>query len=550
MIYKLPLIKIMASVIKAIKKVAKSGNSSGDKKNNDSKKLTNLGGRIAHRIAGKKLLMSYEEILARTDFTNPLMYVAMYDFTAKPEDSTQLSFVKGDRFLVETNLKSWYVAENISTGQKGHVPSSHLGRPRGLAIYRWYHGVMEREDADKRLMSGINGSYLIRESKTERGKYSISVKMDGISYHYRIHQEKTITNTAYPGVNGTDAIKSTTTSIYYISPQYTFNSVPQLVQFYSENSAANDIIINLSYQIPKAILSPISCPNIEHDKFEVDRRFLLLGKKLGSGQFGDVYRGVWKNSSPVAVKTMKETEDIDAINEFLNEAKVMKPLNDKYLLGLVCVCTLEAPFLIVSEYMPRGNLIDFLRKFDTKQILTIPALLYLTLDIANGMDYLQKQNIIHRDLAARNILIGANFELKVSDFGLSRKMIGDSYKSERGTKFPIRWTAMESLRTNIFSLKSDVWSFGIVLWEVCSYGQQPYKGKSINQVLKYVESGQRMERPEHTKDGIYQLMLDCTNQEPDLRPKFGRIIQIMKGLVGDKRTKAVLSKSISFAKKL
>jgi len=270
-----------------------------------------------------------------------------------------------------------------------------------------------------------------------------------------------------------------------------------------------------------------NCPSVQHDKFEVDRRLLLLGKKLGSGQFGDVYRGVWKNSIPVAVKTMKEADNPDDVKDFLYEAEVMKPLDNKFLISLLCVCTLELPFLIVTEFMPKGALNDFLKSKGVKEALSPAVLCYLITDVAAGMEYLENQSILHRDLAARNILVGAQLEMKVADFGLAKK-IDKEFKAEPGAKFPIRWTAIESLRTNTFTVKSDVWSFGIVLWELCSYGTQPYQGMSINRVLTEVEGGHRLSMPENTPEKIYELMLQCWEKDPAARPSFHKILQIMK----------------------
>uniref|UniRef100_A0A8C4NBJ3 non-specific protein-tyrosine kinase n=2 Tax=Eptatretus burgeri TaxID=7764 RepID=A0A8C4NBJ3_EPTBU len=245
--------------------------------------------------------------------------------------------------------------------------------------------------------------------------------------------------------------------------------------------------------------------------------------KLGGGQYGEVYEGVWKRYNlTVAVKTLKE--DTMAVEEFLKEAAVMKEIKHPNLVQLLGVCTREPPFYIVTEFMPRGNLLDYLRECDRVEVTAV-VLLYMATQISSAMEYLERKNFIHRDLAARNCLVGENHLVKVADFGLSRLMTGDTYTARAGAKFPIKWTAPESLAYNKFSIKSDVWAFGVLLWEIATYGLSPYPGIDLSQVYERLEKGYRMDRPKGCPPRVYQLMRSCWSWSANDRLSFEEIHQ-------------------------
>jgi len=179
--------------------------------------------------------------------------------------------------------------------------------------------------------------------------------------------------------------------------------------------------------------------------------------------------------------------------DFLAEAQIMKKLRHPKLVQLYAVCTLEEPIYIITELMKHGSLLEFLQ--GKGRGLKLPQLIDMSAQIAAGMAYLESQNYIHRDLAARNILVGENNIVKIADFGLARLIKEDEYEARVGARFPIKWTAPEAANYSKFSIKSDVWSFGILLTELVTYGRIPYPGMTNAEVLHQVEHGYRMPCP-------------------------------------------------------
>ncbi len=209
------------------------------------------------------------------------------------------------------------------------------------------------------------------------------------------------------------------------------------------------------------------------DQWEIERSSLKFLAKLGQGQFGHVHRGLWNNTTPVAIKSLKPgTMDP---KDFLAEAQIMKKLKHAKLIQLYAVCTTQEPIFIITELMKNGSLLDYLQ--GKGKDLKVPQLIDMAAQIASGMAYLEAQNYIHRDLAARNILVGENNIVKIADFGLARIIKEDEYEARVGARFPIKWTAPEAINYNKFTTKSDIWSFGILLTELIAYGRTPYPGK-------------------------------------------------------------------------
>ncbi|XP_068700595.1 ephrin type-A receptor 4-like isoform X2 [Montipora foliosa] len=261
---------------------------------------------------------------------------------------------------------------------------------------------------------------------------------------------------------------------------------------------------------------------------EVDRSKVKLEEMIGQGEFADVYRGTKKTQGKqqvVAVKVLRPGSSAKNQRDFLSEASIMGQFNHPNVIKLIGVVTNSRPMMIITELLEQGSLESFLEA--RKGILTSLQLSGMARGVACGMVYLSEMNFIHRDLAARNILVGDNMSCKVSDFGLSRELADDNPESEyqtQGGKIPVRWTAPEALHKRIFSSASDVWSYGILLWEIMSFAERPYWEWSNVEVVSRVTSGYRLPPPQGCPKIIHSLMLDCWEAEKNKRPTFAEIV--------------------------
>ncbi|XP_074594225.1 tyrosine-protein kinase Abl isoform X2 [Brevipalpus obovatus] len=444
------------------------------------------------------------------DEPDPQLFVALYEFQSGGEN--QLSVAKGEqvRVLSYNRTGEWCEAQS-RTGQIGWVPSNYITPVNALEKqHSWYHGSISREIAENLLSSGINGSFLVRESESLAGQKSISLRFDERVYHYRINEDSE--------------------GKFYVTEGCRFNTLAELVHHHSMH--VDGLSTMLLYPAPKQRNSNARGVNSgftfspEPDKWEVDRIDIIMKQKLGGGQYGDVYEALWKRYNlTVAVKTLKE--DTMAKEDFLGEAAIMKEMKHPNLVQLLGVCTREPPFYIITEFMAHGNLLDFLRNCNREEVNAV-VLMYMATQISSSMEYLESRNFIHRDLAARNCLVGDNHLVKVADFGLARLMRDDTYTAHAGAKFPIKWTAPEGLAYNRFTNKSDVWAFGILLWEIATYGSSPYPGVELANVYHMLESGYRMECPTGCPPKIYELMLQCWQWDANDRPTFYQIREILE----------------------
>ncbi|MEQ2288874.1 hypothetical protein AMECASPLE_027334, partial [Ameca splendens] len=206
-------------------------------------------------------------------------------------------------------------------------------------------------------------------------------------------------------------------------------------------------------------------------------------------------------------------------DEFVKEVQALKSLHHPKLIQLLAMCSRGEPVYIVTELMSKGSLKSYLAS-NEGQMLKTAHLIYMSSQVADGMGYLEDRHIVHRDLAARNILVGDDLVCKVADFGLARIIKDSVYTASRNTKIPVRWTAPEAALHQRFSVKSDVWSFGVLLYEITSRGKMPYEGKTNKEVLEILTSGHRLSCPHHCPQNIYRIMLNCWHLEPSKRPSF------------------------------
>uniref|UniRef100_A0A8C5NDF0 receptor protein-tyrosine kinase n=1 Tax=Gouania willdenowi TaxID=441366 RepID=A0A8C5NDF0_GOUWI len=278
-------------------------------------------------------------------------------------------------------------------------------------------------------------------------------------------------------------------------------------------------------------------PNIAIQKFvtEIDPGAISKQKVIGVGEFGEVFWGVMKSPArgevAVAIKTLKPGYSEKQRQDFLSEASIMGQFSHPNIIRLEGVVTKFKHAMIVTEYMENGALDTYLKDRDGE----IPSyqLLGMLHGIAAGMKYLSEMNYVHRDLAARNVLVNSSLECKVSDFGLSRVLEDDAEGTytTRGGKIPIRWTAPEAIEYRKFTSASDVWSFGIVMWEVMAFGERPYWDMSNHEVMKAINEAFRLPAPMDCPSAIYQLMLQCWQHDRAKRPRFFDIVNMLDKLL-------------------
>lgn len=428
---------------------------------------------------------------------------ALYDFQAVSKDD--ISFKKGDRLKVDETTKTadWWLATHLTTNRKGYIPSNYVciddNSPQ--AQDWWFQS--DRKEADLMLLlpGNSHGTFLIREAHDKRS-HVLSVRQD--------------LDTGDPSVKHY-RIKRLDNGGFYISPKKTFVDLFELIDYYKKDTT-NSLCARLTVPCPR--LRPSN--DIVFTDLEIDRDQIALEKKLGQGHFGEVWQGKLSSAVDVAVKTLKT--GTMSPDEFLREAHIMHKLRHKKLVSLLAVCSEDEPIWIITELMANGSLLDYLRKETSRQVVKFPTMVKMAAQIADGMYYLEENDFVHRDLRAANILVGEHYDVKVADFGLSRLLEDEIYNASDNAKFPIKWTAPEAGLQRKFSIKSDVWSFGVLLYELFTYGRIPYPGIS-GDILLMVEGGYRMENPHKPgrvtcPDAIYVIMRKCWEAKPANRPTF------------------------------
>uniref|UniRef100_A0A1A8KVT0 receptor protein-tyrosine kinase n=1 Tax=Nothobranchius kuhntae TaxID=321403 RepID=A0A1A8KVT0_NOTKU len=280
----------------------------------------------------------------------------------------------------------------------------------------------------------------------------------------------------------------------------------------------------------------------------IDRHQLTLGKELGKGEFGSVYEGLYTSEEGVhirvAVKTMKVgIHTLEDLQDFLKEAEIMRNFDHKNVIklqGISLQRRQESPLpvpLVILPYMKHGDLRRFLiatRYGDIPMFVPHQTLLRFMIDIAAGMDYLSSQGFLHRDLAARNCMLGDDLKVCVADFGLSKKIFSSNYyRQQVAIRMPIKWMAMESLSESIYTAKSDVWSFGVTMWEIVSRGKSPYPGVHNHELLDLLSSGLRLKPPEDCDQKLFEVMHSCWSSDPNLRPNFRDLVGTLEHLLSE-----------------
>ncbi|KAJ7001548.1 serine/threonine-protein kinase STY46 isoform X2 [Populus alba] len=308
---------------------------------------------------------------------------------------------------------------------------------------------------------------------------------------------------------------------------------------YEETEQLREALVNEVYKIDdqeqfriKYDTNHVAIPNDGTDVWEIDPKYLKFENKVASGSYGDLYKGTYC-SQEVAIKILKpERVNSDLQKEFAQEVYIMRKVRHKNVVQFIGACTKPPSLCIVTEFMYGGSVYDYLHK--QRGVFKLPNLLKVAIDVSKGMDYLHQNNIIHRDLKAANLLMDENEVVKVADFGVARvKAQTGIMTAETGT---YRWMAPEVIEHKTYDHKADVFSFGIVLWELLT-GKIPYEYLTpLQAAVGVVQKGLRPTIPKNTQPKLAELLEKCWQQDPALRPDFSEIIEILQQIakeVGD-----------------
>ncbi|KAK1126184.1 hypothetical protein K0M31_004820 [Melipona bicolor] len=367
-----------------------------------------------------------------------------------------------------------------------HLTTNQKGNGNGdLMEEEWFHGVLPREEVVRLLVT--EGDFLVRETtRNDECQIVLSVCWDGHKHF----------------------IVQTTPEGHYRFEGPTFPSIQELIRHQWLSG------LPVTSRSGAILKTPIL-----RERWELNN---------DDGNFGDVYKAQLKTcKTEVAVKTCKVTLPDEQKRKFLQEGRILKQYDHPNIVKLIGICVQKQPIMIVMELVPGGSLLTYLRK--NASTITQQEQLRMCKDASAGMRYLESKYCIHRDLAARNCLVGYESIVKISDFGMSREE--EEYIVSDGMKqIPIKWTAPEALNFGKYTSLCDVWSYGILMWEIFSKGGNPYSGMSNSQAREKIDAGYRMPAPENTPDEIYRLMLRCWEYEPEKRPHFDQIFTVVETL--------------------
>ncbi|XP_066470133.1 tyrosine-protein kinase ITK/TSK [Tiliqua scincoides] len=432
--------------------------------------------------------------------------IAIYDYNAQNPQELPLQ-CNEEYCIIDNSEVHWWLVQD-KNGHEGYVPSSYVVEksPDNLLIYEWYNKSISRSKAEALLKEeGKEGAFMVRDSR-QTGTYTVSVFTRGLSNesnpvikHYHIKE----TN---------DSPKK-----YYVAEKHVFDCIPQLINYHQHNAAG--LVTRLRYAVCSWREKAPVTAGLSYGKWMINPQELTFEHEIGCGAFGVVHLGYWLQRMKVAIKTVRTGAMSE--EDFIEEAQVMMKLSHPKLVQLHGVCMQQAPMCLVFEFMEHGCLSEYL--YRQRGCFSKEDLLGMCQDVCEGMAYLEQASVIHRDLAARNCLVGEFQIVKVSDFGMSRYVLDDQYTSSMGTKFPIKWSAPEVFSYSRYSTKSDVWAFGVLMWEVFSEGKIPYENRSNAEVVEEINAGLRLYKPRLASSTIYKLMRLCWSEKPEDRPPFSTL---------------------------
>ncbi|XP_063148209.1 tyrosine-protein kinase ITK/TSK [Candoia aspera] len=461
----------------------------------------------AKTVSNKPLPLTPENSMKSLLDTKESSVVAIYDYIA--QNPQELTLRRNEEYCVIDNSEvHWWLVQD-KNGHEGYVPSSYIVEksPDNLQIYEWYNKNINRTKAETLLREeDKEGAFMVRDSR-QPGTYTVSVFTKALNNdnspvikHYHIKETS-------------DKPKR-----YYLAEKHVFDCIPELIHYHQYN--AGGLVTRLRYAVSSWREKAPVTAQLSYGKWIINPQELTFEQEIGVGEFGVVHLGYWLDRMKVAIKTIRTGAMSE--EDFIEEAQVMMKLSHPKLVQLHGVCIQNSPISLVFEFMEFGCLSDYLKK--RRGSLSKEELLGMCQDVCDGMAYLEEASVIHRDLAARNCLVGEFQVVKVSDFGMSRYVLDDQYTSSMGTKFPIRWSAPEVFSYNRYSTKSDVWSFGVLMWEVFTEGKTPYENRTNAEVVEEVSAGLRLYKPRLASNAIYKLMQRCWNEKQNDRPAFSQLL--------------------------
>ncbi|CAL8333244.1 tyrosine-protein kinase BTK [Gadus morhua] len=419
-----------------------------------------------------------------------------------PLSAQDLELKKDEEYtILEMPDANWWRARD-KYGREGYIPNNYVVQAGNvLERYPWYCKNMNRSQAENLLKTeNKDGGFVVRDSRLKAGQYTVSLfskisgETAGSCRHYNIC--------------------TTSQGQFYLADKHFFSTIPELITYHQHNAAG--MVSRLKIIVSNRAHAP-STAGLGYGMWEINPRHLTFIKELGNGQFGVVKYGKWQGQHDVAIKMIKEGSMSE--EEFIEEAKIMMKLCHENLVQLYGVCTKQRPIYIVTEFLSNGCLLTYLKE-GLKQHPTNIQLLEMCKDVAEGMAYLESNQYLHRDLAARNCLVDTNGTVKVTDFGLSRYVLDDEYTSSEGSKFPVRWSPPEVLLYRKFSSKSDIWAYGILMWEIHTLGKLPYERLDNQAIVDQVSKGYRLYRPQLANERVYSIMKSCWPEKAEERPTF------------------------------
>eukprot|EP00052_Salpingoeca_macrocollata_P017182 m.139262 g.139262 ORF g.139262 m.139262 type:complete len:900 (-) comp20301_c0_seq1:77-2776(-) len=455
----------------------------------------------------------------------------------------------------------------------------------------WLSKNITRQDAERALADQPNGVYLVRRSVSAPGDYVISVAVDGNVQHHQIKHNKgrmiTLSGRTLRSLNELIAYYKTTTDGLPVKLRagvdiYDPQPAPPPRDYYgggggssahcpapappkpprtaaSGSRAVPQVPLESRYELdgnihdyedaenprPSLPTPPSVVPSSPRDTlrmFELPRDSLRIVSSVGSGQYGQVYEA-WlqqpdKEGQLVAVKSCKEMGTPELKENFVSEACTLLQFNHTNVLSLLGVVTESEPLLIILEYVTYGDVKAVLKSCRSRGIDVFPTeLMYMAQQTAAGMEHLVSKKFVHRDLAARNILLSHYCVVKIADFGLSRQLEDESqyYRVQSKQMLPFKWMAVECFNTRTFTTASDVWAFGVVLWEIFTLGKTPFKKLNTKQVMQKVRDGERLPAPANCSPELHGIMQRCWLSDPKSRPTFTTLKGELSKLLEDER---------------